>query len=107
MAWCQQVKTVKPFDVFVAIRGIQIPGTPSNHTHKELVVGDVATDGSVMANIYRLVDGEPVFEQTAQFGPPNGLVQMIHLGLFVPQDFFYQFTDRRVSDVPHHPANQN
>jgi hypothetical protein len=46
-----------------------------------------------MANLYRLVDGERVFEQMAQFAP-DGLKQMVHMGLFIPQDFFYQFTQQ-------------
>lgn len=92
--YCQQTETIKPFDTFVCKGGVHIPGVVRPGFH-EIVVKEVADDGSVLANMYRVENGERVFEQPAQFFPSDGLKQMVHLGLFIPQSFFLQFTQGR------------
>ena len=96
--YCQQTKVINPFDTFVCRNGVHIPGVELSGYH-EIVVKEVAADGGVMANMYRVIEGERVFEQPAQFLPPNGLIQMVHMGLFVPQSFFFQFTQGQMVDT--------
>ena len=97
--YCQTVKGIKPFDTFVAVGGVHIPGTEQASFH-ELVVKTVDIDGSVSANLYRVQDGGRKFEQMAQFRPPYTLKQQVHMGLFIPQAFFFQFIDQVPFDGP-------
>lgn len=102
--YCQQTKVINPFDTFVCQNGVHIPGVMQPGYH-EIVVKEVAADGGVMANMYRIEDGKRVFDQEARFLPPNGLIQMVHMGLFIPQSFFYQFTGVvAVEDVEEPPT---
>lgn len=96
LVYCKDVKVINPFDTFVAMKGIHLPGMDNPmFPFFELVVREVFENGQVRANMYDVREGERVFSQVANFAPPHSLIDAVHLGLFIPQSFFLQFTDGR------------
>ena len=95
--YCRLVDVIKPFDTFVAQK-VPLPGMVDDGIpFYELVVKEVFDNGQVRANLYGVTqEGKRIFSQATSFAPPHGLKQMIHMGLFIPQSFFLQFTQGRV-----------
>lgn len=90
----QEVSEIKPFDTFVVMPSAMGQVHPlmmmgGVFPCRELVVKTVS-DERITVNLYRLQNGERMLDEEGEY-PPANLLQMIHMGMFVPQEFFHQF----------------